>query len=375
MAAAIGGAPAAESACKAHKTAPLVSVIVAMYNIRPYARECLESLRRMAPIPGETTEIIIVDDGSTDGTADVIDGFLRAGGPAWPQSCDVTVLHIANGGLSAARNTAVARARGRFVSFVDGDDAVCPDYLTALGEGLQAIGGPGARHPLVIGTLTSASGRKAMRAMRPVAARSMRIRTLTAQQALNEALTGAVPINACAKLAPREHYLAHPYPEQRTYEDLATLVTLLRHAGRVAVLERPIYRYRHRADSLSHPLHPTIRQVHDFFDALNAFSRSCEQAFGSGVDQRRLKYQLALQCMRLHRLIRFALRTAAGQAERSELRAIDAHVTGTVLRIGGEAQQAGGIGRIPALRIRLFRLSRPLYDCIFDAYECLQRRD
>lgn len=372
MAAAIGGAPAAESACNAHKTAPLISVIVAMYNVRPYARECLESLRRMAPIPGETTEIIIVDDGSTDGTGDVIDGFLRAGGPAWPQSCNVTVLHIPNGGLSAARNTAVARAKGRFVSFVDGDDAVCPDYLIALSKGLTAIGGPDARHPLVIGKLTDAFGR---RSTRPITTRPLGIRTLTAQQALNEALTGAVPINACAKLAPREHYLTHPYPEQRTYEDLATLVTLLRHAGRVAVLERPIYRYRHRADSLSHPLHPTIRQVHDFFDALNAFSRSCEQAFGSNVDQRKLKYQFALQCMRLHRLIRFALRTAAGDAERNELRAIDAHVTATVLRIGGEAEQTGGIGRLAALRIRLFRCSRPLYDCIFDAYECLQRRD
>lgn len=341
-----------------------------MYNVLPYAAECLESLHLMTPIAGETAEIIIVDDGSTDGTGDAIDSFLRTTESTGPKSIEFIVLRTPNHGLSAARNLGVSHARGLYVSFVDGDDAVTPDYLESLYLGLRSLAGTGK--PLVIGRLC---GTRGSHSTHTDATAPNGLRAITTTQSLNEALTGEVPINAWAKLAPRKHYLAHPYPAQQTYEDLATLMVLLEDSDRVAVLDRPIYRYRRRSDSLSHPQHPTIRQVHDFLHALRTFSLSCERAFDSGVDPRKLRYQLSLQYMRLHRLIRFALRTASSDSERNELRATDAHVVRQVRLIVNDAIAADGIGRIAALRIRLFCLSRPLYDCIFDGYEHIRRHD
>ena len=343
-----------------------------MYNVRAYARDCLESLRCMTPLPGEAAEIVIVDDGSTDGTGDIIDSFLQPAASTWPRSVKVIVLHNPNQGLSSARNAGVACAQGLYISFVDGDDTVCPDYLNALYDGLLSLGGINANHPLVIGKPNNSRG---LTRTHTVPAIPRDIRTLTTTQTLNAALTGAIPINAWAKLAPRKHYLTHPYPAQQTYEDLATLVVLLEDSDQVAILKHPIYCYRRRSDSLSHPQHPTILQVHDFLNALDAFSRSCERTFGRDVDLCKLRYQLSLQYMRLHRLVRLALRYPASTSEQSELHAIDTHIVGEVLKIGSEAVKADGIGRIAALRIRLFCLSRPLYDRIFDCYERIRRHD
>ncbi len=104
-------------------SAPLLSLVVPVYNVAPYLPRCLESFAALDP-PAD--EIIIVDDGSTDDCPRI----LAEWGPRLPQ---MRVIRRENGGLSAARNTGLDAATGRYLAFVDSDDFVAPDaYAEAL---------------------------------------------------------------------------------------------------------------------------------------------------------------------------------------------------------------------------------------------------
>lgn len=106
---------------------PTLSLVVPVYNVAAFLPRCLESL---ASAPAAATEVILVDDGSTDECP----RFLAEWARAHPNA---HVIRQANGGLSAARNTGLGRARGRYLAFVDSDDYTDPGYherLVALCE-------------------------------------------------------------------------------------------------------------------------------------------------------------------------------------------------------------------------------------------------
>ena len=95
-------------------SAPLVSILIPAYNAAPWIRQAIESaLAQSWP----RTEIIVVDDGSTDGTREQAAGFVRHG---------VQVLQQDNKGAAAARNRAMAAAEGDFLQFLDADDLLGP---------------------------------------------------------------------------------------------------------------------------------------------------------------------------------------------------------------------------------------------------------
>ncbi|MDK9701973.1 MAG: glycosyltransferase [Sulfuritalea sp.] len=96
---------------------PTLSIVMPVYNVAPYLPRCLESLAALNP-PAD--EIIVVDDGSTDDCPRILAEFA----PRLPQ---MRVIRQENGGLSAARNTGLDAARGKYLAFVDSDDFVEPD--------------------------------------------------------------------------------------------------------------------------------------------------------------------------------------------------------------------------------------------------------
>lgn len=115
-------------------SAELVTVIVPAYNSEDSLDETLRSVR------GQThrnLEIIVVDDGSTDGTARIAARHAAA-------DARVIVIHQANRGVGAARNTALQRARGRYVAPVDADDLWAPEkielQLAAIAGGAPSVG-------------------------------------------------------------------------------------------------------------------------------------------------------------------------------------------------------------------------------------------
>lgn len=98
---------------------PLLSVIVPVYNVKPFLRKCVESiLTQTYP----NIELILVDDGSTDGSGELCEELVYEAG----QSA-IRLVHKPNGGLSSARNRGLSAASGELVSYVDSDDWLEPE--------------------------------------------------------------------------------------------------------------------------------------------------------------------------------------------------------------------------------------------------------
>lgn len=97
----------------------LISVIVPVYNAETYLADCLESLIRQTH---RELEILVVDDGSTDGSAALSERFAG-------KDDRIRLLRKENGGVSSARNLGLDEAKGEYVAFVDADDWLLPDML------------------------------------------------------------------------------------------------------------------------------------------------------------------------------------------------------------------------------------------------------
>ncbi|MFD8674811.1 glycosyltransferase family 2 protein [Streptomyces seoulensis] len=108
-----------------------LSVIVPFYNVQQYAPDTLRSLRANAR---DDYEFILVDDCSRDGTP----GILERAERELPGA--VVVRHERNGGLATARNTGLDRARGEYLTFLDGDDWLAPGYYDRLVAHMDELG-------------------------------------------------------------------------------------------------------------------------------------------------------------------------------------------------------------------------------------------
>lgn len=100
----------------------LISVIVPVYNSAPYLKHCLNSILAQTY---HNLEIICIDDGSTDGSLDILREFEE-------KDSRIQVLSQKNAGVSAARNAGLNRARGSYITFVDSDDGLDADMYEVL---------------------------------------------------------------------------------------------------------------------------------------------------------------------------------------------------------------------------------------------------
>ena len=109
---------------------PQISVIVPIYNSVPYLQRCVESIIAQTY---PHLEILLIDDGSTDGSANLCDTLSE-------KDARIQVVHKSqNEGLSAARNTGLDMASGTWIGFVDSDDWIAPDMYANLLESLTSL--------------------------------------------------------------------------------------------------------------------------------------------------------------------------------------------------------------------------------------------
>ena len=104
-----------------------VSIIIPVYNTEACLPACLDSILSQS---FTDFEVLLVDDGSTDGSGAICDAYAARDGR-------VRVFHQENGGVSSARNAALENAAGAWVCFVDSDDQLCPGGLQALADGIS----------------------------------------------------------------------------------------------------------------------------------------------------------------------------------------------------------------------------------------------
>lgn len=97
----------------------LISVIVPIFNVEAYLRPCIESILASTYT---TLQIILVNDGSTDHSGEICDEYTR-------KDTRIEVIHQKNAGLSPARNSGMKAAKGKYISFIDGDDYIHPKCM------------------------------------------------------------------------------------------------------------------------------------------------------------------------------------------------------------------------------------------------------
>lgn len=100
---------------------PLVSVIIPCYNLEAYIVECIKSVENQS---FHDFEVIVVDDGSKDGSVESIKQYISDSG-----NSNIELVCKKNGGASSARNEGMKHANGKYISFIDGDDFINRDYL------------------------------------------------------------------------------------------------------------------------------------------------------------------------------------------------------------------------------------------------------
>lgn len=214
----------------------LVSVIVPVYNVKQYLEECFTSICNQTY---QNLEIILVDDGSTDGSGDLCDGLVKKD----PRS---RVLHKPNGGLSDARNYGLRFANGDWVSFVDSDDYISPIFIEVLHNACVETGCKISAVPFgkpfndgdsctLVDSTDSVVAAKALPS--PDVQRLMLYQTLD---------TGAQ-----WRLYAKESLGIDPFPKGLYYEDLASIYKIIHKVDTVAVVDcRELYAYRMRSNSI-----------------------------------------------------------------------------------------------------------------------------
>lgn len=107
-----------------------ITIIIPVYNVRRYLPQCLDSILAQSR---NADEIILVDDGSVDGSADICDEYAR-------KFAAIQVIHQSNKGVSAARNAGLEQSSGDYVAFLDADDVIAPDYISTYCSKIQTMG-------------------------------------------------------------------------------------------------------------------------------------------------------------------------------------------------------------------------------------------
>ncbi len=203
----------------------MISIIVPVYNTAPYLEECLDSLLAQS---FSDIEIVIVDDGSTDGSGMICDTYAE-------RDERILVFHTENRGLSAARNLGIDRSHGLWLMFVDSDDWVEPEfcaipYRAALENAAD----------LVIFDMIWYR-------------KDSRIRDLPSLSrgvvSFDEAVDKGY-VSACNKLYRRSLFDSTRFPEGRISEDCLTTHRILYNASRIMMIGNRLYHYRYREGSL-----------------------------------------------------------------------------------------------------------------------------
>jgi len=236
---------------------PLVSVLVPVLNVATLLPRCLDSLLAQTHRP---LEIIVVNDGSTDDSGDVLRGYAER----FPEVRAVSQVHR---GVGPARNAALGLAAGDYVAMVDADDWVEPDFLTdALRLAREA------EADVVVTSLWFHFW--GVRIPFPFRPRKPLLAGLEAAE-LSLHLT-RFPAFAWNKLYRRDLFRPDEQPFPNIYyEDIATTPLLLARAGTVAQTRRAYYHYCLRRDSITGAF--SARNVFAFAAALAILRRELQQ--------------------------------------------------------------------------------------------------
>jgi len=226
-----------------------VSIIVPVYNVERYVEKCILSILTQSY---QNIEIIIVDDGSTDGSYNICANLQK-------ESPDkIKLLKKENGGLSSARNFGLLRAQGEYISFVDSDDIVSQDFIEKLVFLLEETSS----------LVSCCQVAKFNNEEKPKFTHTVEYSEYNTKKAIELLVTNKIPSHACNKLYTASLFQNTGFPINRNYEDIFIMYKIFKKAKKIAIYNNAkLYGYLQRGGSITGSV--DSKSLDDYIDAIN----------------------------------------------------------------------------------------------------------
>ena len=241
-----------------------IDIIVPVYNTSNTLKRCVESLLNQN---FNSFNIILIDDGSTDGSSSICNYYSNFK--------NIIVYHIKNGGIANARNFGLKVSMSKYIMFVDSDDWVSNNFLKEAFDFMQStqndIG--------IFGYYYSLSNKQINRAHYSYYKRAkMR---LSKEEAIKGLLDDTIGNYTWNKIYKRKVIADMEYPVGKDFEDLATMYKIFENANHIGVLNKYLYYYFQREDSIMHSL--SVESIGDALEARISLQNYVKRKFPSLV--------------------------------------------------------------------------------------------
>lgn len=216
----------------------MISIVVPVYNTAPYLSSCLDSILCQTVTDWE---LILIDDGSTDGGAAICDEYAA-------KDSRIQVLHQTNQGPAKARNLGIAKSQGEFVAFIDSDDLLHVQYLKKMLETMLKEDCDIVFAPYVLLGEEDRVRFTPQRLSQPLPKEYM-VKTFSGREAIESMLYQQEVNSSPFKLYRRDVLSAKTFPEQFVaYEDLHAMLGIYANCQKICWIDLPVYYYFKRMD-------------------------------------------------------------------------------------------------------------------------------
>lgn len=213
----------------------LISVIVPVYNIESeYLERCIKSICEQTYW---NLDIILVDDGSTDGSGAICDKFAT-------EDARVRVFHKENGGSSSARNLGIKEAKGEYIGFIDSDDYIEPDMYELLADAIVKYNAPMAQ---ISRDEIDEQGNRMPDVCTPPAEECK----VTSEEMMRELLMHRGDCSFCTRITHKALFVDREFPIGKLNEDFFLLTQMLTDITHLVILPKQCYHVFYRMNSNS----------------------------------------------------------------------------------------------------------------------------
>lgn len=256
-----------------------LSVIVPVFNLEKMVGKCLDSI--LCQMNESTTEIIIINDGSTDGSSEIINWYAKT-------YKNIKVIHKENQGISIARNVGLNTAKGNYVLFIDSDDYIAADMLELMLKRARSCNAD-----IVISKVVNISTDGNQEEMFKTDFNENEI--INGLEAVRRFLIGEINGHPWNKLIRRELFVNNSieFPANMIFEDAPTLIKLYLVSDKIAFVNKSLYYYVQHAKSLTKV--PKFSVLDDHLKMLDIIIKAVGEKYCFDVFSKEFQYFLLKQ--------------------------------------------------------------------------------
>jgi glycosyltransferase involved in cell wall biosynthesis len=209
----------------------LISIVVPVYKVEKYLHRCIESILSQTY---KNFELILVDDGSPDGCPSICDEYASL-------YENITVIHKENTGVSAARNSGIEIARGKYITFIDSDDFVNESFLKVLKTTLDVHNVP----------ISMCSYKRVSESSQIIVSNKNVVRVINDLEAMDMLLEDQSRCAPWAKLYHIDLFENIRFPVGKIMEDMFVMPILFEKAKQLAICSQELYCYNQEGESIT----------------------------------------------------------------------------------------------------------------------------